>query len=66
MREKTMRKWGAWAVSAIFVVLTAILGVAQNDKAEAKGAPAVSSAAASGDVGHLAIADQDVLDLQLD
>ena len=63
MREKTMRKWGAWAVSAIFVVLTAILGVAQNDKAEA---PAVSSAAASGDVGHFAIADQDVLDLQLD
>ncbi len=66
MREKTMRKWGTWAASGILVVLTAILGVGQRDRAEAKSAPAVSSAAASGDVGHLAIAGRDVLDLQLD
>ena len=65
MSEKTMRKWGAWAASAVFVVL-AILGVAKNGETDAKRTPAISPPAASGEVVHFADADRDVLELQLD
>ena len=72
MKENAMRKWGAWIASAVFVVVTAILAIASGDRAEAKGNASVrssaqSSAPAAAESGtHLANADRDVLDLQLD
>jgi hypothetical protein len=68
--RSTVRKWGAWAASAVFVLLTGVLAIAQSASAEGKGAAAVRpvAPAASGRAAGIvyASADRDVLDLQLD
>ena len=72
MTEKAMRKWGAWVASALMLILTAVLGISQSEKAEAKGAPSVRSSAtqpvaASEGESRIADADRDgMLELQLD
>ena len=69
MKEKAMRKWGAWMASAVLVAVTTILTVAPGGRAEAKNNSSVQpAAAASGaDSGTIqANADTDTLDLQLD